>query len=169
MEPASRSSNPMTAWQAESLARLFHGSPANLGLVFLDADCPSLPSACCDGPGASGTIRTEQAIPDPDDPGKSNSGMGRRERLKTGDLVEVGNQVWLFILFDRPAALRVDASEIRTRSPIGIAQYADRAEPASIAAVGILDILEPQFLFHGEGEPIGGLGVTRSPSSTRSE
>ena len=75
------------------------------------------------------------------------------ELAETGDQIEIGNQVWLFILFDRPAAL--DQSTFLKFRPgsIGDPQNADWAKPQGITLVDILDVLRLELALDGYRQP----------------
>ena len=78
---------------------------------------------------------------------------------KAGDQVEVGNQVWLFILFDRPAA--PDQSPFLKFDPRALSdpQNADWAEPEGITLADILHVLAPKLVLDGAGQPVGDFPV----------
>ena len=101
-----------------------------------------------------------QPIPDPHNPGKpislSPDGLAA---AKTVDLVEVGDQVRLFVLFDRPPLLASRRFWNSAQEPRRNPEDADWAESAGLPAVGVFDVLAPQLLFDGGGEPLDGLGA----------
>ena len=83
--------------------------------------------------------------------------------------VQVGDQVRLFILFDRAAApdqsssLKFGPGTVRDR------EYADWAESEAVALADVLDVLAPQLAFDGARRAApDAVGAARSPSSTRS-
>ena len=73
---------------------------------------------------------------------------------KAGDQVEVGNQVWLFILFDRPAATDQSTFLKFGPRPVRDPQNADGPQPESITLADILHVLEPQLVLDRAGQPL---------------
>ena len=71
------------------------------------------------------------------------------ELAEARDQIEIWNEVWLFILFDRPAAVSQSTFlKFRPRS-VRDPKNADRAKPQGLTLADVLDILRLELLFDG--------------------
>src|SRR5262249_54727497 len=91
-------------------------------------------------------------------PGPCGRSTDRRAESEAGDLVEVGDQVRLLILLDRPPAPGESALlEFDPGARLDGAN-ADWGESSSLLPVRIFDVLAPELAFHGRGQPVDDRG-----------
>ena len=91
----------------------------------------------------------------------SDSGADRLHRLEGVDLLEVGDEMRLFILFDRAPALGEPPLLEFGPGPATDPHNAGWAESAGVLSVRIFAVLTPELLLDGRGEPLGGVGAVQ--------